>query len=66
MAWNMPGRQGILTLRSLIQSDRWDAAWKLLQTDFCKKIIEMKTTKTSAATVCANAGYSWAALPLAR
>ena len=34
MAWTIPGGQAILTLRSLIQSDRWSAAWKLLQADF--------------------------------
>lgn len=38
MAWTIPGGQAILTIRSLIQSDRWSAAWKLLQTDFRKEV----------------------------
>jgi len=65
MAWDVAGGQGILTLRSLIQSDRWDAAWELLRTDFCKKVVEVKTTKTLTAVGYANANRSWAALPLA-
>ena len=43
MAWAMPGGQAILTLRSLIQSNRWRSAWKLLQADFRK---DVKTRKT--------------------
>jgi hypothetical protein len=38
MAWTILGGQAILTIRSLIQSDRWSAAWKLLQTDFRKEV----------------------------
>lgn len=38
MAWSIPGGQAILTLRSLIQSDRWASAWQLLQTDFRKEV----------------------------
>jgi hypothetical protein len=38
MAWTIPGGQAILTIRSLIQSDRWSAAWKLLQADFRKEV----------------------------
>jgi hypothetical protein len=38
MAWTILGGQAILTIRSLVQSDRWSAAWKLLQTDFCKEV----------------------------
>jgi hypothetical protein len=34
MAWTPTGGQAILTLRSLIQSDRWQPAWALLQADF--------------------------------
>jgi len=34
MAWRSPGGQGILTLRSLIQSNRWRAAWALLSANF--------------------------------
>ena len=38
MAWTIPGGQTILSLRSLIQSDRWAAAWQLLQADFRKEV----------------------------
>jgi len=34
MAWTMAGGQAILTLRSLLQSDRWPQAWPLLAADF--------------------------------
>lgn len=38
MAWTIPGGQAILTLRSLIQSDRWALAWQLLQADFRREV----------------------------
>ena len=38
MAWTKPGGQAILTLRSLIQSDRWRPAWALLSADFRKTV----------------------------
>lgn len=38
MAWTWPGGQAILTLRSLIQSDRWQSAWDLLRMDFRKTV----------------------------
>ncbi len=38
MAWSIPGGQAILTLRSLIQSDRWQPAWDLLRTNFRKSV----------------------------
>jgi hypothetical protein len=38
MAWTIPGGQAILTLRSLIQSDRWASAWQILQADFRKEV----------------------------
>jgi hypothetical protein len=46
MAWTIAGGQAILTLRSLIQSDRWVAAWQLLQASFQKqvKVIPKQTT----------------------
>ncbi len=34
MTWTHPGGQAILTLRSLIQSNRWKPAWSLLSADF--------------------------------
>ena len=38
MAWTISGGQAILTLRSLIQSDHWSCAWRLLQADFRKEV----------------------------
>jgi hypothetical protein len=38
MAWTLAGGQAILTLRSLIQSDRWQPAWELLRADFRKAV----------------------------
>jgi hypothetical protein len=38
MTWTRPGGQAILTLRSLIQSDRWLSAWELLRLDFQKTV----------------------------
>ena len=43
MAWTPPGGQAILTLRSLIQSERWPAAWELLRADFCQTVIIHET-----------------------
>lgn len=51
MAWTQPGGQGILTLRSLIQSDRWHAAWTLLRADFCKEVVVARPQKISELTV---------------
>jgi hypothetical protein len=38
MAWTLDGGQAILTLRSVIQSDRWQPAWELLGSDFRKTV----------------------------
>jgi hypothetical protein len=38
MAWTNHGGQAILTLRSLIQSNRWRSAWTLLSTSFRKTV----------------------------
>ena len=38
MVWSQAGGQAILTLRSLIQSDRWSSAWKLLSAHFRQTI----------------------------
>jgi len=38
MTWTKPGGQAILTLRSLIQSDRWQSAWELLRSDFTRTV----------------------------
>lgn len=39
MAWTMAGGQAILTLRSLLQSGRWDKAWPLLAADFRHSVV---------------------------
>ena len=38
MMWSQMGGQAILTLRSLIQSDRWKPAWELLRAEFRKTV----------------------------
>ena len=34
MRWGMEGGQAILTLRSLIQSDRWERGWELMASTY--------------------------------
>jgi hypothetical protein len=51
MAWRPLGGQGILTLRSLIQSDRWHAAWPLLSADFRKEVVLPQPQKIPALAV---------------
>ena len=76
MAWAMPGGQAILTLRSLIQSNRWRPAWELLRADFCKEVKVRKIKCSSPAITLQQPkslarpdqelGYvDYAALPLA-
>jgi len=52
MAWAKAGGQAILTLRSLIQSNRWHSAWPLLSADFRKpiKISKLGKSKSSRPT----------------
>ena len=38
MRWEMAGGHAILTLRSVIQSERWERAWSLLRHDFRKPV----------------------------
>jgi hypothetical protein len=52
MAWTPEGGQAILTLRSLIQSQRWAQAWALWAADFRQPVIILK-------------GSAYRALPLA-
>jgi hypothetical protein len=47
MAWTWTGGQAILTLRSVIQSDRWQAAWELLHADFCQVVTARDTRGNS-------------------
>jgi hypothetical protein len=58
MAWTQTGGQPILTLRSLIQSDRWQPAWQLLRTDFCKTVTVCDTQTTSPPVVCQQRSYA--------
>jgi hypothetical protein len=51
MAWTQPGGQAILTLRSLIQSARWQPAWELLHADFCKTVVVRQPNTTATMTV---------------
>jgi len=39
MRWARPGGQAILTLRSLIQSDRWELGWALLRENYQQRIL---------------------------
>ena len=76
MAWSLPGGQAVLTLRSLIQSGRWQPAWELLRADFCKTVVVRQTRSASPEPVLQDATHagppvrvlgqvSYAALPLA-
>ena len=76
MAWTKDGGQAILTLRSLIQSNRWHSAWPLLSADFRKPIKisklykskSIKTHKTQPITFAAfqlNQIPNYRSLPLA-
>lgn len=44
MAWSIRGGQGILTLRALLQSERWEDGWILLAGGF-KKTVEVVSRK---------------------
>jgi hypothetical protein len=76
MAWTPSGGQAILTLRSLIQSDRWHPAWDLLRADFCQTVVISESPSTPAERTRHASGPSqpspqilaqaaYAALPLA-
>lgn len=39
MSWREPGLQAILSLRSLLQSDRWDRAWRLLANEYRSEVL---------------------------
>lgn len=39
MSWREPGLQSILTLRSLLQSDRWNQAWRLLADEYKSDVL---------------------------
>lgn len=52
MAWTLPGAQALLTLRSLIQSDRWSRAWTLLSADFRQTVHELHPACGAPASTC--------------
>jgi hypothetical protein len=52
MHWSKTGGQGILTLRSLIQSERWEHGWALLRESYQQSVF-------------IGAGTAYSALPLA-
>jgi hypothetical protein len=54
MAWTPHGGQAILTLRSLIQSQRWAAAWALLSADFRKRVVVPEPAARPMAARCAS------------
>jgi hypothetical protein len=75
MSWTQTGGQAILTLRSLIQSDRWQPAWELLRADFCKTVTACEARESLLAATASKApvvqqpliafGYvDYAAVPL--
>jgi hypothetical protein len=47
MRWGEDGCQAILTLRSLIQSDRWESGWELMANQY-KARVEPRPTKVAA------------------
>jgi hypothetical protein len=73
MAWTLAGGQAILTLRSVIQSNRWRPAWELLRADFRKTvtICDMRQTlpdavprEQSSQTAIIRSHVDYTAIPL--
>ncbi len=62
MAWTQTGGQAILTLRSVIQSDRWHPAWELLRSAFRKTVTVCHTQVTSPAI--SRQGHAHQLLPI--
>ena len=63
MAWTPPGGQAILTLRSLIQSDRWQPAWELLSADFRQTVVVRATQRPLKPTLVGEQTVSGVAIP---
>jgi hypothetical protein len=42
MRWTVDGGQSVLTLRSILQSDRWDAGWDLISSSYRAEIRTIK------------------------
>ena len=73
MAWTLAGGQAILTLRSVIQSNRWRPAWELLRADFRKTVTICDTRRTlpdavsqeqSSQTAIIRSHVDYTAIPL--
>ena len=47
MSWGMEGGQAVLTLRSLIQSDRWEAGWAYLASSYKISVIIVNPRKVA-------------------
>jgi hypothetical protein len=45
MRWENPGGQAVLTLRSLLQSRRWETGWRLLSKSYCPSVIKVTEKK---------------------
>jgi hypothetical protein len=64
MRWSSSGGQAVLTLRALVQSARWQQAWRLIEAEFCKPVSIVKeqlVPETHQDTVSHVA--SWATVP---
>jgi hypothetical protein len=57
MAWTNHGGQAILTLRSLIQSNRWRSAWTLLSTNF-RQIVTVRNQSNQPKMKIINLGQT--------
>ena len=63
MRWSMLGGQAILTLRSVIQSDRWQQAWSLIQAQFRKPVSIVKEQPTNEALQTSAASIALMTIP---
>ena len=48
MRWSLRGGQAILTLRSLIQSDRWEGAWRILAGPYREEVLAERSVRRKA------------------
>ena len=69
MTWTNNGGQAILTLRSLIQSNRWQSAWKLLSASYHKSVTvktqsKQRKTKTTNSAQTQPGMFSGSAQPV--
>lgn len=64
MRWSSPGGQAVLTLRSLVQSGRWQQAWCLIEAEFRipVSIVKEQLVPESHKDTVSNVA-SWATVP---